>query len=44
MDSKNYNKNYGRLRRSRGNPGVFEYAPRSFKEGNSVIVPRIDDD
>lgn len=45
MERKNMdNKNYGRLSRSHENPGVFEYAPRSFKEGSSIIVPKIDDD
>lgn len=34
------NKNYGRLTPSKG----IQYAPRSFHENDSLVVPRIDDD
>ena len=34
------NKNYGKLTSSNSN----QYAPRSFRENDSLVVPRIDDD
>lgn len=33
------NKNYGRLTPSKG----IQYAPRSFRENDSLVVPRVDD-
>ena len=34
------NKNYGKLTTSKG----IQYAPRSFHENDSLVIPRIDDD
>ena len=34
------NKNYGKLT----SPNSIQYAPRSFRENDSLVIPRIDDD